>query len=381
MNLTLMLKLLPTPDQAAALLETMERFNAACTDIAATAWAQQTFNAIKLQRLVYYDIRSRFGLSAQMTVRAIGKVADAYKREHTHPPQFRPHGAMVYDDRILSFHGLDAASLLTLQGRQLVPFVMGGYQRDRLTAYNIRGQADLLYHKGTFYLAVVVTVPEPESTGADFLGVDLGIVNLATDSDGEDYSGAAVDHHRRIAAHRRRNLQRKGTKAAKRKLRKLSGKQRRFQRNTNHCISKHLVRKAKGTGRGIALENLTGIRQRTTVKRSQRARQANWAFYQLKSFIAYKALQAGVRVQTVDPRNTSRECQLCGHIAKANRPSQSRFLCVQCGFAAPADHNAAVNIRQRALVARAAVIQPLVSTPTAAVSGGGQGQATGLEPQ
>jgi len=123
---------------------------------------------------------------------------------------------------------------------------------------------------------------------------------------------------------------------------------------------------------------LTGIRQRTTVKRSQRARQANWAFYQLKSFIAYKALQAGVRVQTVDPRNTSRECQRCGHIAKANRPSQSRFLCVQCGFAAPADANAAVNIRQRALVARAAVMPPLVSVSIDAVSDGDQGQAAGL---
>src|SRR5437773_9689535 len=107
MKLTLTLKLLPTPDQAAALLATLERFNAACNAIAATAFAQQTFNAVKLQTLVYTDVRARFGLSAQMTVRAIGKVADAYKRDKSQPPTFRPHGAMIYDQRILSFKGLD----------------------------------------------------------------------------------------------------------------------------------------------------------------------------------------------------------------------------------------------------------------------------------
>ncbi len=378
MKLTLLLKLLPTPTQHATLLGTLERFNAACNAVAARAWESQTFNTVKLQTLVYRDVRDQFGLSAQMTVRAVGKVGDAYKRDKKRQPTFRPHGAMIYDERILSFKGLDTASLLTLQGRQLVKFIMGGYQRERIAAYGIRGQADLLYRDGTFYLAVVVTVPEPDASGDDFLGVDLGIVNLATDSDGANYSGALVEQKRRIAAHRRRNLQRKGTRAAKRKLRKLSGKQARFQRNTNHVISKQLVQKAKDTGRGLSVENLTGIRNRVTVKPSQRARHANWAFYQLKTFLLYKAALAGVPVQQIDPRNTSRQCQTCGHIAKANRKSQSHFLCVQCGFAAPADHNAAVNIRQRALAARAGVIPPMVSVPADTVSGGGQGQATGL---
>jgi putative transposase len=371
MKLTLLLKLLPSPMQVTALLHTMETFNAACNAIAAAAFEHRTFNKVKLQTLVYTDIRARYSLSAQMTVRAVAKVGDAYKRDKTRQPTFRPHGVMVYDQRILSFKGLDTASLLTLQGRQLVKFVMGGYQRERLAAYGIRGQADLLYRSGTFYLAVVVEVPELDAAGDDFLGVDLGIVNLATDSDGEGYSGAGVERNRRIHAHRRRNLQKRGTRSAKRKLRKLSGKQRRFQANTNHVISKQLVRKAKDTGRGIALENLTGIRHRTTVKKQQRARHSNWAFYQLKTFIMYKAMQLGVRVQTVDPRNTSRLCQVCGHIAKENRKSQSCFLCVQCGFAAPADRNAAVNI-----AARAVVMRPMVSAPSDAVRSGDQGQAT-----
>jgi len=325
-------------------------------------------------------VRHQFGLSAQLTIRAIAKVAEAYKRDPTTLPHFRPQGAVVYDERILSFAPTwETASILTLAGRIRVPLHVCAYHADILHPATVRGQADLILQQGRWYLLLVITVPEPVCAGGDrFLGVDLGIVNLATDSDGTVYSGAGVERTRRILGHRRRNLQRKGTKAAKRKLRQLSGQQARFQRDTNHVISKRIVQTAKDTGCGIALEQLTGIRNRTTVKRPQRARHANWAFFQLKSFLIYKAGLAGVAVQHVDPRNTSRQCQRCGHIAKANRQTQSQFLCVQCGFAALADHNAAVNIRQRALAARAAVMRPLVSVPADTVSGGDQGQAMGL---
>jgi len=377
---TLKLKLHPTPDQQVALRATMQRFNAACNWMATQAHGARITNKIALQKLVYYAAREQFGLSAQLVIRAIAKVAAAYKRDPTQRPHFRPLGAIVYDDRLLSFGpGLTTASILTLRGRIRVPMGICGYHARILKNAPVRGQADLVYQQGQWYLLLVVVLPDPPCTpGAGFLGVDLGIVNLATDSDGVVYSGAAVERTRRILAHRRRNLQRKGTKAAKRKLRQLSGKQARFQRNTNHVISKRLVQTAKDTGRGIALEQLTGIRRRTTVRRRQRARHANWAFYQLKTFVVYKAIAAGVEVQTVDPRNTSRQCQVCAHIAKANRKSQSAFACVQCGFAALADHNAAVNIRQRALGARAAVMPPLVSVSVTAVSGGDQGQAARL---
>lgn len=377
---TLKLPLQPTPDQHAQLLATMHRFNAACTWIAAHAHRTRTINKIALQKLVYYTVRAQFGLSAQLTIRAIAKVAEVYKRDPTKLPNFRPQGAVVYDERVLSLDpAQETASILTLAGRIRMPLHVCAYHAARLRQATVRGQADLVYQHGRWYLLLVVAVPEPVcASREEFLGIDLGIVNLATDSDGAMYSGADVERTRRILTHRRRNLQRKGTKAAKRKLRQLSGKQARFQRNTNHRISKRIVQTAKDTGRGVALEELVGIRSRVTVKRPQRARHANWAFYQLKSFIVYKAMQAGVRVQTVDPRNTSRTCQVCGHCAKENRKLQSAFLCVQCGFAAPADANAAVNIRQRALVARAAVMRPLVSVPSDTVSGGDQGQAASL---
>ena len=349
MNLTLMIKLQPTPEQVTALLETMERFNVACDAIAEVAFRERTANKIRLQQIVYHDIRKRFNLPAQLTVRAISKVAEAYKRDKSKQPRFQPHGAIVYDQRVLSWKGLDRVSILTLQGRQIIPIIFGEYQAARLK--RIRGQADLVYRDGTFYLAVVVDVPEPPADDPrDWLGVDLGIVNIATDSDGDSYSGGQVNGLRKRHAKLRKRLQSKGTKSAKRLLKKRKRKEFRFASNVNHTISKRLVAKAKGTGRGIALEKLKGIRDRITVRKAQRRVHHSWSFHQLRSFIEYKAVLAGVLVVLVDPRNTSRTCPACGHVAKANRPTQASFSCRQCGFAGPADAIAAGNISRRAAV-------------------------------
>src|SRR5262245_36233183 len=118
----------------------------------------------------------------------------------------------------------------------------------------------------------------------------------------------------------------------------------RFQRDTNHVISKKLVQKAAVARKAIALEDLSGIRERTTVRRAQRYERHSWAFFQLRQYITYKAAQADVPVNLVDPRNTSRSCSHCRHCEKANRTSQAEFLCQRCGFAASADYNAARNI-------------------------------------
>ena len=152
MKQTLIVKLAPEPEQHAALMHTLETFNAACNELAGVAFAHRMANKmankIELQKLVYYDIRQRFGLSAQMCIRAISKVSEAYKRDREKRPSFRLHGAMTYDERILSFPRVDRASLLTLDGRVEVPFRFGAYQAARLD--RIRGQADLLYRNGTF---------------------------------------------------------------------------------------------------------------------------------------------------------------------------------------------------------------------------------------
>jgi putative transposase len=349
MKLTVNLKLQPNTEQANLLRQTMERANAAASYASEVAWTTRTFHQFRLQKLVYGTLKADFALCAQMAVRCVAKVADAYKLDRKTQRIFRPLGAIAYDDRILSFKPEDTVSLWTLQGRQFIPFVCGDYQRHFLP--HRKGEVDLIYHGGNFYLNIVCEVEEPPlAESEDFLGVDLGIVNIATDSDGNVYSGAKVEQKRRIFAHRRRNLQRKGTRSARRKLKSIRGKQARFQTDQNHVISKRIVAAAKRTSRGIALENLKGIRERVTARRRQRARLANWGFHQLRSFVEYKARLAGVPVVYVDPRNTSRTCPVCGCIDKANRPDQATFLCVSCGFSGHADAIAAGVIRARALV-------------------------------
>ena len=152
--------------------------------------------------------------------------------------------------------------------------------------------------------------------------------------------------HRRL----RKKLQSKGTRSAKRRLKKLSGKERRFVRDTSHCISKRIVHKAYDTRRGIALEDLKDISGRVTVRKSQRCTLHSWSFDQLRQFVLYKAQWSGVPVECVDPRNTSRTCPACGCVDKRNRPKQDTFLCIQCGCAGFADYFAAVNISRRAAV-------------------------------
>ena len=307
MTLTLLIKLQPNADQAQALRHTMERFNVACNAIAETAFREHTANKIRLQKLVYANIRATFGLSAQMTVRAISKVAAAYKRDKTVQP----------------------------------------YHRARMD--RIRGQADLIYRDGQFYLAVVVDVPEPPPFQPDaWLGGDLGIVTMAADSDGQTYSGGQVNGRRKRHAKLRQRLQRKGTKSAHRLLKKRRQKASRFAADVTHPIAQRLVAKAKDTGRGMALEDLQGIRERVTVRQAQRRTQHSWAFYQLRTFIADKARLVGVPVILVDPRNTSRTCPPCGLIAQRHRPHQASFRCIGCGFAGPADTIAAGNIARRA---------------------------------
>lgn len=353
MKLTAKIKLQPAPEQQTLLLQTLERANAACNYVSELAWDKQIFQQYPLHHLAYKDIRAEFGLAAQIAVRVIGKVADAYKLDKKTRRTFDLHGAFPYDDRILRINpDQQMISIWTLEGRQTMAYLAGERQQELLQAE--RGESDLCYINGEFYLFVACEVETPEPGDVDeFLGVDLGIVNIAADSDGETFSGEAVEDNRRKYAHRRRNLQRKGTHNARRKLRKIGGKQSRFQKDTNHTISKRIVQKAKDTGRGIALEDLGGIRDRVTVRSRQRARQSNWSFHDLRQKITYKAAIAGIRLVAVDPRNTSRTCPVCGCVDKANRKTQSNFSCVSCGYAAPADIVAAVNI-----AARAAVNQP-----------------------
>jgi putative transposase len=358
-KLTLQTQIFPDKEQARKLAATMEAFNAGADWLAGEAFKLQSANKVKLQHLYYTDLREKFSLSAQMAIRCIAQVCEAFSRDRTNRPTFRKYASIPYDQRMMSFKGADRVSLLTLEGRIIVPFVMGKYQAER---FHLKyGQCDLVRRKdGKWFLLVTVDLPDSASIPAtDFIGVDFGVVNLATDSTGETFSGQEVEKTRQKYQARRQRLQMAAAKrkqrghrpkSIRRKLKSAGQKEQRFRRDTNHVISKKLVEKAKDTRSGIAVEDLKGIRDRARFRKTQRAQMSGWSFAQLRTFVEYKAGIAGVPTAAVDPRHTSQMCSCCGHIAKANRKSQSEFQCQRCGFALNADFNAALNIKARAAV-------------------------------
>lgn len=377
MKLTAQILLNPNKEQAQMLAETLQAANKACNFISDYAWEKQVFKKYDLQTAVYYQAKERFHLSAQMVVRSLSKVADSYKLDKEKKRTFRPLGSIAYDSRILSYKTIkQTISIWTIGsrdiesrsksggstggpkvGRQTIPYLVGEHHK-QLLQYQ-QGESDLVYKKGRFYLLATCEVPEEESDPfVDVIGVDLGIVNIATTSEGHTHTGEQIEAVRQWYFSRKQVLQSVGTKSAKRRLKHLSGKESKFRTHTNHRISKELVQYAAYTNSAIALEDLSGIRKGTKVRKAQRAKHSSWSFYQLRSFVTYKAKQKGVTVLLVDPRNTSRTCNECGHCEKANRKSQSEFLCKCCGHTALADFNASKNIKALGLLS----IQPMVST-------------------
>jgi IS605 OrfB family transposase len=349
------------------LFATMERYNTACNAVSPIAFSERQFSNIGLQKRLYRHVRETFGLSAQMAQLAIRKVAGSYrstkeaiKEQNTvlaalgkplktlTELSFRKHGSICYDARVLSI-GRSRVSIWTLGGRIKLRYS----KPDHFPTVSIVKQTDLVYRDGAFWLYTTIKTPDvgpAEPTG--YLGVDLGVVKIATTSDGTTFSSEATEKVQQRYGRLRGVLQKTGTKSAKRKLQKISGRERRFKTDTNHVISKQIVCAAEGTKRGIALEDLTGILLRTTVTKGQRERHHKWAFHQLRSFIEYKARWVGVVVKVIDGAYTSQQCSVCGFIHPANRPSQATFRCLACGHTENADLNAARNIAARAAVNR-----------------------------
>ena len=370
MKRIIQIKLLPSEEQARALLATMRRFNEACNWVAEKAFERQLCNRYALHKLYYYEVRERFDLPADIAIMTFACVAANYKRDKSKQVSFRPLAAIPYRKGAFRYKGLTLINIKTADGqRHDIPIVMGDYQADQFG--NVKLYAELVRRRDGkwFLMATVEFDDEPPCEPDDFLGIDLGVENLATDSDGQMHSGKDVEHVRVKCQTLRQRLQsvadqaksHRRRKRLRKKLHRRAMKEARFRRNTNHVLSKRIVEKAKDTRRGIALEDLKGIRDRIRFRKPQRARMAGWSFNQLRQFVAYKAQQAEVKLLLVDPKHTSQMCSQCGHIERANRFSQARFCCKQCRHNAHADYNAALNIRARALVN-----EPIVSACAAA---------------
>ncbi|MGW6545504.1 RNA-guided endonuclease InsQ/TnpB family protein [Streptomyces massasporeus] len=371
MKLVIQVKLLPTLEQEAALRATLRACNEAARWVSEVAFTSDAFKNFTLRKQCYAEVRVRWGLGAQAAQHVIKKVSDAYtvlraklnacsggekgsrrSRRTVHRPiTFRAESAQPYDDRMLSWQTTArTVSVWTVEGRLKGVSFTAGPQHLETLARHRKGESDLVCRDGMWFLLATCEVPESVVHGepVDFLGVDLGIVNIAATSDGEIMSGRHINRRRARDRALRNKLRKKNTASAKRRAQRRRGREARRNRDINHKIAKHLVAEAERTGRGIALEDLKGIRERVRLRKPQRATLHGWAFAQLGRFIAYKARRAGVPVVFVDPAYTSCTCAECGHVDTANRGSQARFACRSCGFVDHADRNSSRNIRARA---------------------------------
>lgn len=391
---TLRIQLRPTPEQATVFLETAGQYAACFNEVAQLGWRERLSNGVELHKRTYQGQRERYALPSQLVCSARVKATESLKsafallkKANRENPKRQEQGkkplnvgqpimkrpTIRYDARS---YGLKLAegkvSLATVRGRQHLTFKLPVYYRDYAT-WNT-ASADLFCDRqGQWWLHVVVAqdVADVQPDGT-VVGIDLGIAHPATDSNNTFYGSpnwGAIEQ--RILALRSR-LQSKGTKSAKRHLKKLSGRQKRFRKDCDHVLSKRMVTHQQ-PGTTIVFENLTDIRTRVSVRKAQRRSLHSWSFAQLQAFVIYKAQSRGVGVGFVDPRYTSQKCNRCGHRERGNRPSQAVFSCKACGHTEHADLNAARNIRDNYIAAFSSsgptVTRPIVGGPVAESAG------------
>jgi len=363
--LTVSCKLKVSQSQAAKLDATMDAF------VQALNWVNQNtpekvVNAVKLQSLCYYEIRARFGLSSNLAQQVCRRVAGSRKvaKQKKRPVKEFKSGFVTYDARIFSFRQKDwTVSLTTVEGRERFELAIGNYQRGMLAGSNPKAATLIKRKDGSYYIQICVEKKPPKQQDTDkVIGVDLGRTDIAHTSEGDHWNGQQLSRVRDRYSRLRAVLQRKaskGTRSSRRRcrqlLQRLSGKERRFQSRqrcvaktwVNHRISKAIVSRAKTTNSAIALEDLTGIRERVNQQprsKAERRRANSWAFYQLRQFLEYKARVAGVSLVLVPPAYTSQTCHRCLHIhpdpAQSYRSGKS-FKCGHCGWEGDADLNGA----------------------------------------
>jgi len=341
MILTLKIKLNPNKEQKELLLETIKEFNKTCNTISDIAWENKVFNQFKIHKLVYHDIKNSTNLSAQVIVRAIAKVNDAYKIDRKVKRVFKPLGAITYDSRILTYKK-EVASIWCIGGRQKIPFTC--FNKEHIPY--IKGEADLIYRKGKFFLFQCVDIPDAKIKDVtEFTGVDFGITSIVETNDDVKHTDNTLNEYREKRQKVRSSIQSKGTRSSRKLLKRLSGREKTHANIVNHTIAKSIVLTAKEQGKGIAIEDLTKIRF-TSKRRSKKfkTKLGRWSFADLRFKIEYKALLNGVKLVVVDPRYTSQMCNKCKNIGKR---TNKVFKCTNTNCSTDtidADENACFNI-------------------------------------
>lgn len=342
--LTLVCKLQPLSFQVAKIEATLKAFADSCNYANQQVKASIT-SKTTIQMKVYDQLREKFGLSANLAVRACARVgANRKTAKHKGKPvrTFKP-TSVDYDARIFAFREKDLTVSLTLiGGREHIPMQLGNYQVGKLKGRKPTAAQLCKHRDGQYYIHIQLKdeMPEPMQS-KHVIGVDFGRRDIAVTSKGDKWDGQQIKDIRDKFAKVRSSVQAKGTKGAKRLLKRLSGRERRYQTWLNHNISRRIIDDAKTNDSSIAIENLRAIRERTNKQprnKIERRRSNAWAFFQLRTFLEYKGLQAGVKVIAVPPQYTSQTCHQCLHIGLR---SDKRFRCGYCHWSGDADLNGA----------------------------------------
>ncbi len=341
-HLSIKAKLVMASSAAQELKSTMEEFNRACNTLSELAFQRDLHRKYDIHHEGYRLIRQETNLPAQHVINAIAKVSAVYTRDQNKWHQFKSHSSVRYDAKSMTLSQDCQTASLTVcpKGRVTGRLQMSARMLKQLCQGEL-GSAELVYRKGNFYLHISITIPAPgvkQPQGS--LGADLGFNRVAVTSDNKFHTAKNIRHKKSCYKRTRRSLQANGSKSAKRALKRVSGRERRFVADTNHCVSKQIVADAKANNQRIVLEDLNGIRETGKAKCVH-----EWSFAELQWMIRYKAAGAGVEVVVVSPRYTSQTCSRCLHLGV--RPSQSKFQCRDCGYQINADLNGAKSIAMR----------------------------------
>lgn len=391
MNQSVVIKaqLLNIDDETAqAFSNTMCKYRDACNFISQYIFEHAfELKQSKLNKALYHDLRDKFELKSQMAQSAIKTVIARYKTVKTqlfqHPFRYdtgkkdgkgRGIWAQIYRDlawlwqpinfkrpqldlqRGRDWSYLSTAnqlSLNTLNGRRKVDFVCKGFDQYLDQTKWKFGSLKMLQLRGKWYihLSATTAIPEFEAEQAvHVVGIDRGLRFLAAcyDEKGKSilFSGQKILRKRRKYKKLRAELQAKGTKSAKRRLKKIGQRENRWMSDVNHRLTKTLI-DHYGSNTIYALEDLTDVRFATKKSpKDQRYEIVSWAFYQFEQFLTYKANLNSSAVVKVPAKYTSQRCPKCGRIHKDNRDHELHlYTCDKCGYKSNDDRLAAMNIQ------------------------------------
>lgn len=263
------------------------------------------------------------------------------------PPVKKNTSGLRLDKRAITVRG-NQVTLIGISKRHKEILHVPEVHKEIFESWNFK-MATLTYHKKKkqFWLNLVFQNPvevtqKPIKSSKEIVGIDRGLYHIAVTSNKQFHSAQKIRKQRRKYLYVKKTLQQKGTQSAKRKLKKISGKEKRFMKDVNHCITKELANNPQHNM--FVLEKLTNIRNKRKGQKLNKLL-ANWSFYQFEQFLTYKANALGKQVAYVDPHYTSQKCSNCGSTNKASR-NKSQYHCVDCGFKEHADINAAINIKR-----------------------------------